>query len=271
MATLADIIKKKKATGELTPDSLRAFIDLELERKLSEALQKALPEALGDMNARVEKALNLVIDERVAKALKGEKGDSVQGPPGKNAEDLDEVVARTVPVVLSHIQQPRDGNRGPKGDDGLDGYTPIPGKDYPTIPQVKEIASAVAEKTLVGKKGEDGSPDTPDQVVEKVNDATKKIKPDRVEGLVEKINDIVKRGSKGGGMGNVQHEHTSVSSATTSVSTTFNIGGGGYALWVYYNGQFIARGIDYTVSGKTLPLLFTPQDGTVMDVIYIRT
>lgn len=276
MATLAEIIKKRKAAGELTPDSLRAFIDLELERRLAEALQKALPDALGDMNSRVEKALNLVIDERVAKALKGDKGDpgeSIRGEPGKDAEDLDEVVTRAVPIILAHIRQPSDGKPGSKGEPGEDGYTPIPGKDYPTIQQVKEIASAVAEKTLMGKRGKDGSPDTPDQVVEKINKAENKIKPEKVEGLVDKMNDLARRkgGGSGGGMGNVVPHSVAISSATITITLPNNVASNGRAIWFNYQGQQQAYGTHFTVSGKVITLLFTPSDDTWADILYIRT
>jgi len=74
-------------------------------------------------------------------------------------------------------------------------------------------------------------------------------------------------------MGQIRHEQTSVGAATTTVTTTYKIGGGGFALWAFYNGQMAARGIDYTVGvdQKTLTLTFTPQDGTIFDVVYIRT
>lgn len=75
----------------------------------------------------------------------------------------------------------------------------------------------------------------------------------------------------GGGLGDTQHESKAVSSATTSITTNSDIGGGTFALWAYYQGQLIMRGVHYTVSGlRTLNLLFTPQDDTTIDLIYIR-
>ena len=74
-------------------------------------------------------------------------------------------------------------------------------------------------------------------------------------------------------MGNVIHQATATSSATTTVTTTFRIGGGGYALWVYYNGQLLSRGVQYTVGSdqKTITFTFTLDDSSTVDVIYHRT
>jgi hypothetical protein len=56
------------------------------------------------------------------------------------------------------------------------------------------------------------------------------------------------------------------------VSTLFPIGGNGFAIWCYYNGQLIMRGEHYTVGAdkKTLTLTFTPDDSTKIDIIYMR-
>ncbi len=146
-----------------------------------------------------------------------------------------------------------------------DGRTPVKGVDY--------------FDGKNGINGKDGSPDTPDQVVEKVNKAKKKITQSSIEGL-DKTFAVINRsirekggGSGGGGMGNVQHESKSLTSASTSVTTNYKIAGNGYAIWAYYQGQLVVRGNHYTVASdlKTLNLTFTPQDGTFIDLVYIRT
>lgn len=73
-------------------------------------------------------------------------------------------------------------------------------------------------------------------------------------------------------MGNVQHERFNTTSATTTVTTKYSIAGGGFAIWAYYQGQEIFRGTAYTVGNdhKTLTLLFTPEDSTVIDITYMR-
>jgi len=156
--------------------------------------------------------------------------------------------------------------RGPKGDKGDAGYTPLKNRDY--------------FDGKKGDKGDAGSPDTPNQVVQKVNSANEKVQPSSIDGLLEMFAEIKREiqkkgggGKSGGGMGNVTHQHESISSATTTVTTAYKIGGNGFALWVYYNGQFLARGTDYTVGAdnRAISLLFTPQDDTVLDVTYIRS
>lgn len=124
-----------------------------------------------------------------------------------------------------------------------------------------------------GEKGADGSPDTPEEVVAKVN---KKggVKISAVEGLPEALKKAKKEGGgakAGGGMGNVLHETKNVNASTTSVSVTYPIAASGRAVWIYYQGQFLVYGTHYTVSGKTITILATPLvDGTFLDITYIR-
>jgi len=170
--------------------------------------------------------------------IRGEKGDSVAGPPGPQGEPGKTIV-------------------GPPGLPGKDAdpekVVPLVLKKIPKVPELK-----------------------PDAVVEKVNNAKKKVKLQQIEGLDEVLRGFSRKdrggGGGGGGMGNIIHQHTATSSATTTVSTANKISGGGFAIWAYYNGSFMARGTDYTVGGdlKTLTLTFTPQDDTVIDLVYIR-
>jgi hypothetical protein len=123
-----------------------------------------------------------------------------------------------------------------------------------------------------GEKGADGSPDTAKQVVEKVN-TIGGVKISAIEGLTDALKKAKKEGGggkSGGGMGNMQHETKNVSSGTTSVTTTYGIAAGGRAIWVYFQGQGLAYGTHFTVSGKTINLLFTPVDSTALDIIYVR-
>ena len=149
----------------------------------------------------------------------------------------------------------KDGAQGPRGEKGEPGRDGEPG---PT--------------GLDGKDGKDGSPDTPDQVIGKINSSSKKIKPERIAGLVEALQNT-SRSSKRGGMGNVVHEEKAVTSATTTVQTASKIAGNGYALWLYYNGQLLTRGKQYTVGSdqKTITFTFTLDDSSTVDIIYHRT
>jgi len=175
-------------------------------------------------------------------------------------------------AILNHIQATVEI----KGDKGNDGYSPIKGKDYfdgftpkkgvdyfdGKTPTREELLSIIQPLIPNPLRGEDGKTLAEKEMLEL-------FKP-----LVDKaLKDFAIRIPKqGGGMGNVIHEQKAVSASTTTVSTANKIAGAGFALWVYYNGQFIARGVDYTVGGdyKTLTLTFTPQNSTIIDIIYHR-
>lgn len=139
-----------------------------------------------------------------------------------------------------------------------------------TTAEIQRIFSDVERfKGEKGDKGEKGNKGVPGDSV-KLEDILEEIKPEltRIREEVKKV--ASQKAQGGGGMGNLQHESKPVSSATTSVNTTYTVAGGGYAIWAYYQGQLIMRGVHYTVSGKTINLLFTPEDNTTIDVIYHR-
>jgi len=195
-------------------------------------------------------------------------------------EDADAKIQRHINTRTIEIRG-EPGYTPIKGKDYFDGNTPIKGKDYfDGAPPSETVLKPIIEKLIPPPlKGEDGSPDTPEQVVEKVNKSTTKVEVSAISGLqdwLERLRKAAKPekgGGGGGGMGTVQHELNNVSSATTSISTSYKIAGAGTALWLSYNGQALAKGTDYTVGGdyKTITLLFTPSDATVILVEYIRS
>lgn len=132
-------------------------------------------------------------------------------------------------------------------------------------------------ESMRGPKGDDGSPDTAEAIAKKLNTTTGSIKPSVIKGLEQRLIQIMEVAKKkggggkgGGGMGQPQHETKSVGSATTTVTTTYTIAAGGRAIWMYYQGQFLVYGTHYTVSGRTITLLFTPVDSTFIDITYLR-
>lgn len=158
--------------------------------------------------------------------------------------------------------------RGPEGK---------PGKDA----DEKAIEDRLREKVKDGKDGKDGSPDTPTQIADKLNTLSEKVEISVIKGLPAFIKNFQRAlkekgggsGSGGGGMSNIQHETKNVSSATTQITTTYPIAMGGFAIFgAHYQGQLIMRGEHYTVNAdrKTLPLTFTPDDNTKIDIIYMR-
>lgn len=115
------------------------------------------------------------------KGDKGEKGDTVRGPKGDKGEKGDSVKG-------DKGDSGKDGKHGENGANGENGQDGTPGKD--------------------GNNGVDGSPDTADEVVDKVNTSSKLIDGERVRGFRELWNDFLQRGSfplgkEAGGGGNV--------------------------------------------------------------------
>lgn len=249
MKTLQEIIAARTKTP-LTEETLRDLLFARVDTLFDSVKEKLVNDTMAEIKAALEPISKF-------KGDKGEKGDEgKQGQEGKKGADS------VVP-----------GPMGPQGSEGKPS----------TIPGPKGDQGPEGKAGKNGEKGKDGSPDTPEQIAAKLNKTEASVDQSVIKGLPALMTNIEKAfkrisqgggskggGSKGGGMGQVQHERKSVSSATTSVTSNFNISGGGLAIWAYYNGQMIMRGTDYTVSGKTIPLLFTPQDNTVIDIIYFR-
>lgn len=78
-------------------------------------------------------------------------------------------------------------------------------------------------------------------------------------------------GGGGGGMGNWKHEVFNTSSVTTSVTLADDVAAGGSAILVRYQGQLLAHGVQYTISGRVVTLTFTLNDSTFVEVTYVRT
>lgn len=210
-----------------------------------------------DLEFKTEKSIfQYIRSERVFKGEKGDKGDSITGPQGPEGKPS------TVP-----------GPMGPKPISGVDYKIPKDGKDGRDGKDGQSITGPA------GRDGKDGSPDQPLEIAAKLNTTTESVDMSVIKGLSKYLTSFTKSfkekatAKSGGGMGNIVHQSTNVSSATTTVTTAKKIAGSGYALWVYYQGQLIARGVGYTVGAdfKTLTLLFTPQDSTAIDIIYIRS
>jgi len=179
-----------------------------------------------------------------------------------------------------------------KGESGNDGYTPIKNKDYfdglpgkdGNNPDPAEVAFMVLKEIPTpqdGIDGKDGSPDKPIEIADKLNTLKEKVEQSVIKGLEERfavlkqnIREAKKGGGSkgGGGMGNVVTESFSVSSATTSITLANGVASGGNAIWLNFQGQQQQRSVHFTSNGgANIPLLFTPDDNTYIDVIYIRS
>lgn len=282
---------------------------LALFRKASDNPGAAFLDALSILQSDMDKKMETMMKEHkmeieMIKARLPERAlldhiDSLRGDDGEDAE-ADEVAEALLemPEFIA-LTKAEDGHTPTKGElldliqplipvirQPEDGHTPtrkeLLGLIEPLIPVVKDGHTPTKDELLaiitpLIKKLKPEVSDTPDQIADKLNTLEQKVQRKVIIGLDDELRGIrssirTSGGKKGGGMGDVQHESKAVSSATTSISTTYKIAGNGYAVWAYYQGQLIVRGTHYTVNGdhQTLPLTFTPQDATTIDLIYIR-
>ena len=180
--------------------------------------------------------------------LKGQKGDT--GEAG--------IMGRK-PLLGVDFKKPKDGKRGKAGREGKSG---------------REGAR--------GERAETNSLDTAEELVSKLNTQKSSLNSSVVAGLDQTLEEIKKairgvsastkgKGGGGGGMGNITHQTFSGNGSTTEFTLNSKVAAGGNAIWAYYQGQFLVLGTGYTLSEKTLTALFTPENGTFIDVVYVRT
>lgn len=234
---IKELIQKHKAQKD--PNSINWP---ELVKQMAEAvIEKRLEGIKEELRPAVTAAVEKAAADILKKNMKGDPGDrgpiglpgrSIQGPQGKPGKNGKSI-------------------RGPRGFNGNDG---------------------------VGKPGKDGSPDKPEQIAHKLNTLEGAIDQKVIKGLSLTLRNLFNglkeknrsRSQGGGGIGNPQHETKNVSSATTTVTLSYGVAAGGRMIWAYYQGQNLVYGTHYTISGKTMTLLFTPQDSTFIDITYIR-
>lgn len=201
--------------------------------KLTKELEKNTKEAVASGNKDLERQKNILVAQinQVNIELK---------------DTLDQYKSEVLTVIDRRVQDVLKNAELFRGQPGKDGKPGVPGKD--------------------------GSPDTPDQVVEKVNTASKKVKITAIEGLTDELRKARREngGKSGGGMGNPQHEIHNVNSSSTVITLTYSPAAAGRAIWMYYQGQHLVYGTDFTVNERSVALLFTPVDNTYIDVTYLR-
>ncbi len=194
------------------------------------------------------------------------KGESIKGKDGKtpSKDELEQIIKPLIPKPLK----------------GENGKTPIAELDYPSERQIKQMMEKMFSNITIDYKK------TTQEILKKIKIPTyneiargieslpKKEKLDYHKGLkntpTETSNNSNQPTFRGGGMGNVETQSTNLSSSTTTINLLHNISSNGKAIWFNYQGQQQQLGVHFTVSGKTITLLFTPDDNTVADIIYIR-
>jgi len=190
--------------------------------------------------------------------IKGDKGDI------PTDEHLTELITPLIP-------EPIVGPKGDKGDAivGPIGPIGISGKDGESI-----IGPA-------GKDGKDGSPDTADQIADKINTLEEAIELETIKGLKAKLSDLEKKWTSrpmfgGGGfskMAMLQYfvdDETPTNSGDDLNFTISHAPSPTSSLKVYRNGQRLKIGAlnDYTFSGYTITLLTALGASEILTVDY---
>lgn len=205
--------KKKAPVAPVVPTAVAAPhpADIETEHEIElqklDAMKKMIPEMQKMGNAA--EFVNYFL-----KAIKGDKGD--EGKPGKDADEtkiidgIMELVKERIPtpediaeIVLPRMEKPKDGKmgaRGPKGDKGdapkMSDIVDLLLTDKNFLAQAKGPKGDTPE-AIPGKPGKDGSPDTAEQIVEKINAGDAQIDASKIKGIFRN-----KDGEhKGGGAG----------------------------------------------------------------------
>ena len=207
----------------------------------------------------IQKALSIV--EEVKKDLiekmdsiqaisKGDKGDSIIGPKGEQGES------------------------GKKGKDGKDGRTPVAGVDFPFPEDGKDGESVVGP---AGKDGKDGSPDTADDIRNKLEllAGDERLKIEAIKDLSDILDELKKRPRAvfgGGGLSKSALDAHFVDNETLTgtlngVNTIFTINNTPSpqtSLKIYRGGALQKLTDDYTISGTTITFLVAPQVGEIL-------
>lgn len=208
---------------------------------------------------------------------------------GGQVEEITDVVRKVVTNEINVLRKNELKNikKGDKGDDYVltqrDKAEIASGIDVPIVEKVIEKTEVVIkEQPVIIDKTiteviEKAVTDKPEELATKLNTLTQAVEMNVIIGLQEMFANMQRAfnkkgsGATGGGGGKWVHQRWAVSSATTTLALDYNIASDGEAHIFRYNGQVQDLGTDYTVSGKTISLLFTPLDATVASIAYVRT
>lgn len=124
-----------------------------------------------DVAQDISQSLSILKDAEII-TIRGKKGETGEMGPEPTDERLAELIKPLIPDPLNG-EDGKDGVDGVDGKNGTDGVNGVDGKD--------------GTDGKNGVDGKDGSPDTGEQVIEKINEAEGLINRERVEGLTEEI------------------------------------------------------------------------------------
>lgn len=214
----------------------------------------------------------------------------------KSAEFVKEIETARNEILktFDHIYKVKVGPQGNKGADSS-----VPGPIGPTGPQGPKGESIIGPRGLTGLQGpqgpkgesiiglpglpglpgKDGSPDTPEQILAKLEKV--KLPMDIVDGLRSALHALSRNiaelkgrklqgGGGGGGMGNWITDNFSGDGVTVGFTLTSRVASSGTAIIVLIQGQVQEQTTHYSVSGNTLTFTTAPLSGAAIHAWYSR-
>lgn len=229
--------KQKKFLGE-GDTAIRAFIDAKIQELVSKVITDITPEIVRE----AKKVLNQELTELRGKVFKGEEGK--QGKQGKKGDsyiltnrDKDEIASKIDVPIVEKITE-----------------------------KIEVLKPVVTEKAIY---------EPAKKIAEKLNTLEEEVEIKVIKGLETRLRglkeSIRENSSRGGGMGNVVHEQFTGDNSTTQFTLLSEVAGNGNAvIGCRYEGQMQYLGDQFTISGRTLTMTFTPVLGTKIEITYIR-
>ena len=235
------------------------------KKEIAKDMESELQNAIKDFKQSVKDIEHKAMEKlgTLANDFANKHGSIIQNITSKIQSKTAEDLLRSMP----HLKGER-GDRGTDGRDGLDGKNGFNGRNG------KDGKNGIGG--LDGTKGKDGSPDTPKDIVKKLNTIKQSVDISVIKGLTDILkifkSNIIKskQSSRGGGMGNWIHQSFACNGVLTSFTLTFGVTAQGKAAIVRYNGQVQDDTTHYSISGTTLSMTFTPDNGSTISIAYVR-
>lgn len=168
---------------------------------------KSMREEFDEIKDKIIEEKDAIINEVISKIPIPKDGED-----GKDADE-----EKIINEVLKQIPIPKDGK------DGKDGKTPVAGIDFP-IPQDGRTPIAGIDFQLPkdGKDGINGSPDSPDEIAEKINTLEEIIEIKTIKDLEQRLSQVRKGGGGTSAIGVKQVLNSSVSEFELSLAVKLN-------------------------------------------------
>jgi hypothetical protein len=265
-------------------------------RKAQQSPALAIMEAVEIFRVQMENCLEEMSNKLPETALL-KRIEAVKGDDGMDADE-EEIIERVVEVVLGQIPAPEDGKtpteeelislikplipkpiKGDKGDDADEHR--ICQKIMKAIQLPKDGKTPTKEELIdlirpLIPKVKDGSPDTGEQIIDKINGAPayKMIPASRISGLPRESRKpfILKGAGSDGATSSDNFADDEVPTGSVDgINTTFVLAqtpSPASSVKVFQNGTKRTLATDYTFSGMTITFLVAPETGDIITVDY---